>query len=60
MITYEQAAKLVYLGVRLMIVYKLISVVLYLPATIPTIILSFSEAVLTSSLRKARYLRPEP
>lgn len=38
MITYEQAVKLVYLGFRLMIIYKLITVVLYMPTTIPSII----------------------
>ena len=55
MITYEQAVKLVYLGFRLMIIYKLISVVLYLPATIPTII----REVRMSKESKAKMKRDE-
>lgn len=38
MISYEEAVKLVYLGFRLIIIYKVISFILCLPTTIPNII----------------------
>lgn len=55
MISYEEAVKLVYLGFRLMIIYKLISVVLYLSGTIPTII----REVRISKESKAKIKRDE-